>query len=62
MILRTPLHLLALVGLLVALGGQTARSQPDQRPAPSATTRQNQLSAARAISGNLAQGPMTLPR
>jgi hypothetical protein len=32
MILRAPLHLLALVGLLAAFSGQTARSQPDQRP------------------------------
>ncbi len=42
MILRAPLHLLALVGLLVALGGQVARSQPDHRPtaAPAASQRQ----------------------
>ena len=49
MILRAPLHLLALVGLLVALGGQTARSQPDQRPSPTSAARQSQPSAARAI-------------
>src|SRR4051812_20668605 len=49
MILRAPLHLLALIGLLVALGGQTARSQPDQRPAPTSAARQSQPSAARAI-------------
>src|SRR5215207_4564979 len=48
MILRAPLHLLALVGLLVALGGQTARSQTNQRPAPSGAARQHQLSAVRA--------------
>src|SRR3954454_23587307 len=47
MILRAPVHLLALVGLLVAFSGQTARSQPDQRPAPTAATRQSRQSAAR---------------
>src|SRR3954454_20190323 len=39
MILRAPLHLLALLGLLVAFGGQTARSQADQRPAPTSAAR-----------------------
>jgi hypothetical protein len=42
MILRTPLHLLALLGLLLALGGQTARSQPNQQPLPA----ENQPSVA----------------
>jgi hypothetical protein len=54
MILRAPLYLLALVGLLVALGGQAARSQPDQRPAPTAATSQSQLSAARTIATSAA--------
>jgi hypothetical protein len=54
MILRASLHLLALVGLLVALGGQTARSQADQRPAPTAAARQSQPAAARAIATSAA--------
>src|SRR5215212_2088291 len=49
MILRAPLHLLALIGLLVAFSGQTARSQPDQRPWPTAAARQSQPAAAHAI-------------
>lgn len=49
MILRIPLHLLALIGLLVAFSGQTARSQPDQRPSPTAAARQSQPAAAHAI-------------
>src|SRR6266545_415770 len=49
MILRAPLHLLALVGLLVTLGGQVARSQPDHRPTAAPAASQRQLSAARAI-------------
>ena len=48
MILRAPLHLLALVGLLVALGGQTARSQADLRPSPTFAASAIQPSAARA--------------
>jgi hypothetical protein len=52
MILRAPLHLLASVGLLVALSGQTARSQLDQRPAP--TSAASQPSAARAIATSAA--------
>lgn len=54
MILRAPLHLLALIGLLVALGGQTARSQPAQRPAPTAAASRSQPSAARAIATSTA--------
>ncbi|MEO7909121.1 MAG: CARDB domain-containing protein [Roseiflexaceae bacterium] len=49
MALRAPLHLLVLIGLLVALGGQTARSQPDQRPAPTVAAHQSQPAIARAI-------------
>lgn len=48
MILRAPLHLLALVGLLVALGSQTARSQPDVRPAPTSAASQAQPPRTRA--------------
>jgi hypothetical protein len=47
--LRVPLHLLALIGLLVAFSAQTARSQPNHQAASSAATRQNQPIANRAI-------------
>jgi hypothetical protein len=48
MIFRAPLHLLALLGLLVALGSQTARSQVDLRPAPTSAARPIPLSVTRA--------------
>lgn len=54
MILRAPLHLLVLVGLLVTLGGQTARSQPNQQPVLSAAISQSQLPAAHAIAASAA--------
>ncbi|HEU5098567.1 MAG TPA: CARDB domain-containing protein [Roseiflexaceae bacterium] len=50
MIFRAPLHLLALIGLLVALGSQTARSQPDIRPAPTSAASQIQRFSRRAQS------------
>jgi hypothetical protein len=49
MILRAPLHLLALVGLLVAFSGQTARSQPSQLPAPTLAASPGRPSAAYPI-------------
>ena len=60
MISRTTLHLLALFGMLVALGGQTARSQPDQRSAPTTAVRQRQPAAARAITTSAAPSQSTL--
>ena len=53
MILRAPLYLLALVGLLVALSSQTARSQSHQ-PAPTAAAIQRQLSAEHAPATSIA--------
>lgn len=50
MILRGPLHLLALVGLLLAFGGQTARSQTNQQT----TSFNNQPSATRVIATSAA--------
>ncbi len=57
MFFRNSLHLLALIGLFVALGGQTARSQPNQHPAPAFAASQRQASDAyaQAISPALRQ-------
>ncbi|HJZ48351.1 MAG TPA: CARDB domain-containing protein, partial [Roseiflexaceae bacterium] len=58
MILRAPLHLLALVGLLMAFGSQPARSQPDVRLAPNAAASRIHLAdtrtSAAAARGQLA--------
>jgi hypothetical protein len=60
MILRAPLHLLALLGLLIAFSGQPARSQPDQRPAPTAAARQNQPAATHSIATSATPSQSTL--
>ena len=60
MISRTTLHLLALFGMLVALGGQTARSQPDQRSTPTTAVHQRQPAAAREITTSAAPSQSTL--
>src|SRR5262245_18908008 len=57
MILRAPVHLLALFGLLIALGSQTARSQPFQQPAPSATRESQPISAHTITSSAAPQQP-----
>src|SRR5689334_12874190 len=54
MILRAPLHLLVLVGLLVTLVGQIARSPLDQQPALISAASQTQPSSARAIATSAA--------